>query len=357
MEKRDVQQGQEASSSMREFHGPTVLTRGFFAHHDEPVHLLVMGPLTVCPDVPAEEVENKIGKLTVYGPLTCPDYLLNAIAAKAQSVYGPTITYHCSPTSRVAVDSLTLDENYLHTLDDGSELAVIGSLRLQRVLPNDLLKRKLRKLYVLRGIRCYEENVPIIAQLVDRIREMTVIPSGFEIVEWPLVLDNAQLASLPGKKLYCTDRVQIETDVDAAKLDRHLEALISEDIVFCPLRLKDMIFHKCRWPETRVVLYEGALWIVKNGRELSDHHLDYLEGKATLVVYGELTVDPDVDPQLLADRLAKVHNLGEIRCTRAQMPVIRERLGLQDGELVDSTQIEPADEGCDAPGQGPGSSA
>lgn len=42
------------------------------------------------------------------------------------------------------------------------------------------------------------------------------------------------------------------------------------------------------------------------------HCFDYLERKAILMVFGELTVDSDIDPQMLADRLAKVHNLGVI---------------------------------------------
>jgi hypothetical protein len=41
---------------------------------------------------------------------------------------------------------------------------------------------------------------------------------------------------------------------------------------------------------------------------------------------------------VLAAQLAKVHNFGEIRCTPEQMAAIQARLGLNEGELVDSTQ-------------------
>ena len=58
-----------------------------------------------------------------------------------------------------------------------------------------------------------------------------------------------------------------------------------------------------------------------------------------------LTIGADIDPRVLADRLSKVHNLGEIRCTPDQMGAVQARLGINEGELVDSTQAEAADAG------------
>jgi hypothetical protein len=231
-----------------------------------------------------------------------------------------------------------LDEGYLRELDDGTELAVVGRLRVPQVLDNDLLRQKIKRFYVLHTIICHEENAQVIASLVDRPRKMTVIPAGFELVERSLTLSSTGLDALPGKKLYCRDRVQINPDVDASLLDDRLDALVSEDIVFCPVGLQEVISRKCEWHQTRLVIYEGELWIVDDERILQAFSLDNLRGKATLVVYGELTVDPGVDAQLLADRLDKVHNLGEIRCTPEQKVAIQGRSGMNQGDLVDATQ-------------------
>ena len=62
------------------------------------------------------------------------------------------------------------------------------------------------------------------------------------------------------------------------------------------------------------------------------------------MVLGELKVDPEIEPQMLAGRLAKVHNLGTIWCTPQQMGAIEARLGLHDGSLRDSTVSEEAGE-------------
>ena len=58
----------------------------------------------------------------------------------------------------------------------------------------------------------------------------------------------------------------------------------------------------------------------------------------------ELTIEDDIEPKILAERLHKVHNLGAILCTPAQMGALEARMGLNEGELVDSTQEQEKEE-------------
>ena len=106
-----------------------------------------------------------------------------------------------------------------------------------------------------------------------------------------------------------------------------------------------ILFLKCDLMQTRSVFYEAELWLVEDESELVPSRFDYLEGRATLVVTGELAISPDVEPRVLAERLAKVHNLGEIYCTREQMGAIQVRLGLSKGELLESTLNFDTEEG------------
>ena len=86
---------------------------------------------------------------------------------------------------------------------------------------------------------CHEENAQVIESLLaNPPKKIKIIPAGFELVERPLKLDNTVLESLPGAKLYCTNRVQVAADVAPAVLDARLEALVCEDIVLCPSGLK-----------------------------------------------------------------------------------------------------------------------
>jgi len=340
----NVGNSMQVSPDAKVLTGQVAFNRDYFKGQEAPLDLVVAGQLLVKPDVSPEDIEKGLGELNIVGQLICPEHLLGTMQPKLHGLAGQMVTY--TPSSRLTVGRLILDENTLRALDDASELVVIGSLRLPQVLPNDLLERKLQRLHVIGGIRCHEENVQIIvARLTDDAAKVTTIPAGFQLVERPLVLDNTLLESLPARKLYCTDRVQVDSDVDPSVLDKHVEALISEDMVICPVELRSVISRKCNMLETRAVFYEGELWVVDGETDLPASRFDYLEGKATLVVLGELTIDPEVDPKVLADRLAKAHNLGVIRCTPEQMGAIQARLGLSDGVLQDSTQAEPTTAG------------
>jgi hypothetical protein len=128
---------------------------------------------------------------------------------------------------------------------------------------------------------------------------------------------------------------QIGQDVTAEMLDQALEKLVVKDVLICPVGLRTTVARKCNLLETKAVFYPGELWLVEGELTLLASRFNYLEGKATLVVQGELTVASEVEPRLLAERLEKVHNFGEIFCTRDQMGALQSRLGINEGEFMD----------------------
>jgi hypothetical protein len=324
--------------------GQVTFSRDYFRNQEAALNLVVMGPVVVEPDLPIEDIEKGLQGVTMMGPLLCPHHLLGIMQSKTRRHLGPVIAY--TSASRIVMGRLNLDESYLLALEDASALVVMGRLSLPEVLPNDLLEQKIERVQVMGRIMCHEENAQaILTRVVDQTPKITTIPAGFEFVDRPLMLDNILLESLPGRNLYCTDRIQIDSGVDASLLDEHVEALISEDIIICPVELRRVISQKCNMLEARVIFYEGELWMVDGETDLRASRFDYLEGKATLVVYGELTMDAEADPRMLAERLAKVHNLGQIRCTPQQMGAIQARLGLSDGDLVDAAQAESTGDG------------
>jgi hypothetical protein len=316
-------------------------SRGYLEGRKNLETLVVRGSAEFDPDVTVQDVEKAIAGLIVSGSLTCPEHLLDALQARLQGISGSIRTYRCPPGTPFTRGVLVLDQDYVQKLEDGSELAVLGKLRLPQVLPNELLERKLHKLYVTGQVMCHEENAQLIESLLaDPPKKIKVIPAGFELVARPLELTNTALESLPCAKLYCTRRVQVAADVDPTLLDARLETLVCEDLVLCPSALKKVMAQKSNWFETRAIFYEGELWVVDDERDLPAHSFDMLEGQATLVVFGELRLDPAIAPQTLGERLDKVHNLGEICCTPAQAEAIRALLGLRDGDLEDFTETE-----------------
>ena len=166
------------------------------------------------------------------------------------------------------------------------------------------------------------------------------------LVDRPLKLDRYELVALPNPKIYCKGIVEIDTDVDADALGSELESLVTPELVLCPCGLGEVISRKCNQLETRVILYDGELWMVDDDPELDPTRFDFMDGIATVVVTGDLYIDPEIEPQVLADKLAKIHNLGVIHCTKAQMGAIQARMGLNEGAIIDSAnQIAPANGG------------
>lgn len=347
----------EVPADAKLLRGQVVFGRDYFKNQTTPLSLCVTGKIIVHPEIPAEDIETGLENLIIVGKVVCPEHLLGAIQSKLRNITGQTQTYTYTQSSRLTIGNLTLDENYLRSLDDGAELVVIGNLNLPQVLDNVLFEQKVQRIQVTGKIVCREENVQVLfARLDDKTGkpEVMTIPTGFEVVEKPLVLDADLLKVLPSQRLYCTERVQIEKDVTEEVLDSCLEALIAKEVVICPEALKEVIAQKCNMLETDILFYEGELWLVDDELTLFASRFDYLEGKATLIVFGELTLADDVEPQVLIDRLAKVHNFGEISCTPQQMGAIQSLLGVKDGELIDSTPRETNKDDMDEEDEKPG---
>ena len=175
---------------------------------------------------------------------------------------------------------------------------------------------------------------------------MTTIPAGHHLIDRPLVIDNAFLTASPARSLYCTKGVEIDRSVDPDVLEDKIDHLVARATIICPAHLGELVHRKSRGgPQVEVLLYEGKLWTLDGVMGLSPSSFDYLEvDKATLVVRGVVDISPDLEPQVLADRLAKVHNYGVINCSAQQMGAIQARLGVGAGTLQRSDEGDDTDE-------------
>jgi hypothetical protein len=334
----------EAPAGAKVMTGQMTINTEFFQGLTSPVDLIIAGQLTIQPDVSTEDVQTGLGELSVAGQVMCPEHLAGIFQAKGRTMMGQFVIYPSD--AQLVMGKLDLDENTLRGLADGSSLAIVGALRISHALPNDLLEQKIGRLQITGSIRCPEENVQVMqARLVNKDAKITSIPTGFELVEKPLTLDSFMLESLQTKKLYCTGNVRIDLEVESSLLDSHLEALICKALVLCPAGLQGVLARKIDPLKTKVIFYEGELWLVDGETRLSQSRFDYLEGKAVLVVTGELSLDPALDPKVLASRLSMVHNSGQIRGTLEQIAAIQARLGLSEGELIDTgAETEPEEQ-------------
>jgi hypothetical protein len=146
------------------------------------------------------------------------------------------------------------------------------------------------------------------------------------------------LETLSARKLYCTGMVHFAGDVTAEALDRSIEALVANRFLLAPSHLRKTLAQKCDLLTTQAIFYEGTLWLIEGEVTLDRARFDVLEGQATLVVFGVVRLESNLDPKLLTSRLHRVYNLGEIAANRAQLATLQAMTGRNEGEWVDSSQ-------------------
>ena len=310
-------------------------------NRSEPVGMIIMAPVAVNSDVSAEDIEQGIERLFIMGPVICPDNVVAALRAKTEQQMGPVTCYPAGARLVSTLGALRLDYDALATLEDGTALNVEGRLTVPEPLPADLLERKIQWLNVDGAVLCHEENAPILRPLMpEGSGRFRLLPAGFKVVERALTIDGTFLRFSATEKLYGTGRITVDSAVTAEEIDRYLKELRCAGMILAPAGLRDSLAPKCDLERDQVFFYEGALWLEEGRTELTAERFAYLNGAATLLVEGVVTIHDAVDPALLMERLAKVHNSGIIRCTPRQMAALQARMDRNEGELVDSTAAE-----------------
>jgi hypothetical protein len=327
-----------ADAELQTTMGSLRLAPGSMKEADENAFHVVMGSMTVesGPDRSSmSDILGGVGGLVVMGSVLCPESLSGALRAKVKQLMGGFATY---PDDAILVTgSLELSTGFLDGLEKPAGLVVTGSVKVMEDV-SEQLERKIDYLQVQGSIICTEENADAVRSKLRAGRGgLTVVPSEHRYHEGDLWLDTTTLESLTGERLFCTGTVVFGPDVESSAVDRGIAGLRSLGLIVCPKRLKDAVKSKVDMIADRVIFYEGELWLFDDEHALRASRFEYLDGKATALVTGELRIEPEVAPSVLADRFHVVHNLGEIRCTPEQMGAIEARLGIHDGELLDST--------------------
>jgi len=321
------------------------INASYLSSTSAPRFLLVMGHVIVEPDATLELIDAKLEGMVIMGKLICPETVTGLLQSKAKLLMGSTTTY---PEDAVLVaNSLVMDDAFLNTLDNGSQLVVTGSLRVVDDITSELIEQKIRGLHAHGNILCRQEHALAIKAKLVGSRSMTVIPAGHRLVEGSLTLDELTLQTLESEQLFCMGDVIISADVDLQALDRAISSLATLGVILCPVALKDVLKTKCDMLDNRVALYEGTLWYIDDDRQLLPDQFNYIDGLMTIVVRADLMIGSDVSPETILERIHKIHNLGDIICRPEHVPAIEARLGLREGDVVTpkTDDAESADEG------------
>lgn len=336
----------EAPADAQLVQGEMTISAASLADRSAPLDLAVLGQLIVDGDVAAEALEEGLGELAVAGAVVCPERLSGTVQAKLAYHAGVVKTYRGGERLRLIGGKLVLDDAFLQSLPDGSQIVAVSSVEAREILPNDLIARKIESLEVMVGnVRCRGENAEVIEAVLDRSMGASVraVPVGFTPVRRLLRLNRTTLGMLPSRRVYCPETMIVGDDIKVEDLQGALEALVAEDLLICPARLQAAMGAICKLADSKPIFYEGELWLIGTVETLRPSRFGFVTGNATLVVTGVLQIDCAVEPATLYERLHAVHNFGVITCTPDQEAALRARLEIDAGAFSETTESDEDD--------------
>ena len=326
-------------------HSREVMGREALSGEGAPLFIMNSGSIILEPDVKSEDVESSWFGILNSGSILYPEHVAGAIMNRLTENPGSHSSYRSS--ARLVVGDLLLDEVYLASMANDSDMVITGDLQIVQAVPDKLIDQKIKTLNVRGKVFCCEKNLSTLASRFDQRAGTPLtraIPEGFVIVEHELSLNSTNIRTWKDRSIFATENVTIHEEVDQDSLDRALAGLICIGTVLCPDSLSEVLSRKCDTLKTRVVFYDGTLWVVQTTVTLQKSRFDFLEGTATLYNTGVVTIAEDVEAQVLYDHLAGVYNWGVISCNPDQKGAVEARMMVNEG-VVDVNAAEEVDNG------------
>ena len=273
--------------------------------------LQVNGVLIIQPG--CEEIVENASALLVNGKILCPASMAALVQSKAR-VNGSVMPY---PDEAILLPgSVTLDKVFLLRVKPGATYFVSGKIKATLSgLPLHELSDKHVHLIVRRAI-VLEEYLSDLIPLLPEDTDLTVVPDGWDYQEGTLTLTKEKAAALSG-------RVFVNGDLlvpDAQALSA-CTALEVTGTAYVPKALASAFYAVCPHYGD-LVLYTGYLLREEPTFTLTESFLlEHPEGVA-LCEAGMLSIQPNVNPDLLKERVTLLRGCGCVSASDRQKAVL-----------------------------------
>ncbi|GEM_PF-683428 len=318
------------------FHtGNKTINRQLLEDADPGIKLCLVGMLTVEPDVTPELLQTKLLGLYLVGQAMVPERLYGAFMRAVKEVTGNVeVIPDAGPDfkGQCHTGKLTLTNSWLEGLADGEELMVVGKLALDEALDPDLFARKVKALRVsgvILGLDTQEQMLRKVLLHPEQTK-LKLAKAGCHNLSNGERLDAFALMSIT-KPLVCSSgKVILEGDVTTDLLAEK-EILFEAAAVYFPKALMQAMFSRLV-PPTKGFPYEPeTLELVTGEQRMTSARLDSMTERSTLVVIGELEIDPAVKAEAIAARIATLDNYGKITASADVASILQSRLRSDEG--------------------------
>jgi hypothetical protein len=305
---------------------------------------MITGQIFVMPDVDKAGIERNLQGLIVTGQVYAPKSLMAAVQTKIISLTGQSLPY--LDNAKVIHATLNLDNAFLNSLEPNTRLVVIGKVRMLDEIDPALFEDRIDLIQVLGKVILKEEYTETFLRRLAELShpKIEIVPAGCEYIESSIELDTAALYVLKTKKISATEFILFKEDVTAEILKKQLSAISTKSHVICTSALRPAVLGLLNNPSTPILTYTGKLLIVDGDYELTDAELEFLDGKLTFIVTGSLTIEADISPERLLEKVESIDNFGEITGGARQLGAIKNRLRASKGELINRDKVTSENE-------------
>lgn len=312
--------------------GPIEITPQMLEDALQGVKLCVVGPLTVDLEVSVELLQKKLIGLLLVGPAAVPQHLHGAFMSAAREIIGPVAAI--SSTGKRAKGQVTISDDYLNSLEDGTDLNVQGSVTFDDQVDMELFRRKITSLRIQGTVKCLPDQEPMMRKVLQdpgktRIR---IIRLDYHYVPGGTLLDTFTMMTVNKQTVSCYGLLILDSDLTEELIrqkDIHFEA---GTLYFPKTVMQEMATRLA--PGTRGIPYEpGKMEYVGCEQILTKARLDAIADRITLVVTGELEICDDVPLELLSAKVGVLDNYGEILATRDAASILQGKLRQNDGVI------------------------
>ncbi|TDL73731.1 hypothetical protein E2R56_12645 [Rhodococcus qingshengii] len=294
------------------------LDQNYLSSIIEPVFLLVNGIVIIDKNVQADQVQAGQLTLLVNGKVYSPTHL-TGIAGKMLSKGNGAVETYDGTAPRFENGKFTLTNSFLQSIDDSLYLVVNGMLSFTQDLNLDLFYEKISKLEVNGKISLFENQETYLYKKVAALTTcvVEVIPVGYEVLAKPLRLNGRSIRRFQQKKWFTNKPVIIESDVSREMLTKAIEKIHSTSVIICHEEVEDLVYERLSLMETEVLSYENSFIVIDGEEVWSNDQFLALNQPVSIIVNGQLTLDRDVNEEVLRSKVATLDVLGEV--------IVRER--------------------------------
>lgn len=291
------------------------------------IYLLANGSLTIDPDVTPEMIAARYVGMMINGSLYCSRSINAALDSLGAHVNGSVSTYPDGAILRSGRFVLDMDT---------AQTSAPGIYAVDELLALDAGAVSAAKE---RGMTFFTESVICAAALKNSVMalmfecapEMTIVPEGFEFMERVGKVDRLRARKLRGSVFACGD-VELDFTVKPADLSALRALHATGNLIMTEAQFDELADVDFDCAELR--LREASDMTINDDYRLNAAALESLEGKRSLTVNGDFTLEDDVTPQLLRDKFSAIVINGDVIASKDLFAVLPE-LGNINGDMVD----------------------